>query len=520
MKPRAVHIRNVAARCLGLGFLSLLTTHCATTTPATQSPLASAPKVAAAKPTATAPDPFASPPEGGAMSDTPFPSIEHARLGNGLELRTVTRKTYPIVELRLVLFSGSASDGKQPGVAALAAELLKAGGAGTLSAAELSERAESLGSSLDIQTGKDSTQISMAVTTGDLDAAFDLIGAVAQRPRFDQKEFQKLQRRAFEGAESAAKSSPEWSASMVLARELFGSAGAYGHYDAQASEIQALTLAACKQWYTHNVTPLNATLVVAGDVEPSTVETAARRVFAGWRGDRPATPQSVAPATRDEEKIWVVDRPHAAQSEIYVAALGPERSSPQWPAITATNQILGGGVAGRLFLDVREKRSLAYNTGSRLEEVARGPVPIVLSAGTQTAKTDLALRALLENSKRIGSEPPSDQEVGMATRSLSNSLLFRTETVAGVADLTAKLAVLGLADDYFDGYQHALAALTKTTVFEAAQSSFAFKNPVIVVAGDASQISKPLSRLARVITVDPTKDFQITGQIPMSGAQQ
>ncbi|MEO8900438.1 MAG: hypothetical protein ABI488_02350 [Polyangiaceae bacterium] len=80
--------------------------------------------------------------------------------------------------------------------------------------------------------------------------------------------------------------------------------------------------------------------------------------------------------------------------------------------------------------------------------------------------------------------------------------------------------MFGLADDSFDGYQHALAALTKTSTFEAAQSSFAFKNPVIVVAGDASQIEKSLAHLGRVITVDPTKGFQSPAQMPMSRAQQ
>ncbi len=69
-------------------------------------------------------------------------------------------------------------------MAALAGELLKAGGAGKWNAADLAERAESLGASLDVVTDRDATRITMAVTTADLDAALDLIGAVAQKPRF------------------------------------------------------------------------------------------------------------------------------------------------------------------------------------------------------------------------------------------------------------------------------------------------------------------------------------------------
>jgi predicted Zn-dependent peptidase len=305
----------------------------------------------------------------------------HEKLDNGLELRVVTRKNYPIIELRLVFFSGTASDGKEPGVTDVTGELLKAGGAGPWNAADLAERAESLGSSVEIETGRDSTQISMTVTTGDLDAALDLLSAVAEKPRFAPAEFDKLKQRELERVKSEAKSSAGWAGSMVLYRQLFDSpsgAHPYSHFDATPSEIAKITLESCKRWYQDNMTPENATLVVAGDVEPGVAKSAARRVFSNWQGVRPKRPIFDAPAAKPTHVVWLVDRPHSAQSQIYVAGLGPERASPSWPAVTEANQILGGGVAGRLFLDVREKRSLAYSTSSSLEEAAHGHEPIVL----------------------------------------------------------------------------------------------------------------------------------------------
>jgi predicted Zn-dependent peptidase len=451
-----------------------------------------------------------------------FPTIGHSRLENGLELRVVTRKNYPIIELRLVLASGIASDGSEPGVAAVAGELLKAGGAGKWNAADLAERAESLGASLDVVTDRDSTRITMAVTTADLDAALDLMGAVAQQPRFAPVEFDKLKQRELERVRNAAKASAGWAASMVLYRELFDLPTAihpYAHYDAKPSELSKLTLASCRRWYQTNVTPGNATLVIAGDVEAATAEAAAKRVFARWKGAKPSLQTYNDPVPADSRTVWLVDRPHSAQSQIYVAGLGPERSTPAWPALAAVNQILGGGVAGRLFLDVREKRSLAYGTGSSLEEPARSPVPIVLSAGTQTAKTGLAVQALLENLDKIASAPPTDAEVGMASRSLSDAFLFRTETLGAVADLTVKLAILGLPDDYFDTYRAALRTLDNATVYEAAQKYFKIKNPVLVVAGDAERIAKPLSHFAKVVVIDPEHDFQPGKTLPLDPTQ-
>lgn len=510
-----------ALGCSALSLAALAATGCAAAPPPPATPAVATAAVPPPPPPPPA-DPLATPPPSGLAKDAKFPTIEHSRLDNGLELRVVTRKTYPIIELRLVLFSGVASDGPEPGVAAIAGELLKAGGAGQFSAADLAQRAESLGSSLDVTTDRDATRITMAVTTADLDAALDLMGAVVQKPRFAPVEFDKLKQRELERVRNSAKASAGWAGSMVLYRELFDLPTAvhpYAHYDAKPSELDKLTLASCKRWYQTNVTPKNATLVVAGDIDAATAEAAAKRVFAGWKGEKPNAQTYNNPVPQEDRTLWLVDRPHSAQSQIYVAGLGPERSTPAWPALAATNQILGGGVAGRLFLDVREKRSLAYGTGSSLEEPARSPVPIVLSAGTQTAKTGLALQALLENLDKISSAPPTDAEVGMASRYLSDSFLFRTETLGAVADLTVKLAILGLPDDYFDTYRSAIRKLDNATVYDAAQKYFKIKNPVLVVAGDAARIAKPLSHFAKVVIIDPEHDFQPGKSLPMDPSQ-
>src|SRR5207244_8025744 len=114
--------------------------------------------------------------------------------------------------------------------------------------------------------------------------------------------------------------------------------------------------------------------------------------------------------------------------------LGPARKDDTWTAVKVANQILGGGVSGRLFLDVREKRSLAYNTRSSVGELARGPAPITAYAGTQTAKTGLAVQALLDNLKRISTEPASNDELNTARRYLADVFAVRMETAGAVPD--------------------------------------------------------------------------------------
>jgi predicted Zn-dependent peptidase len=482
-----------------------------------------APPVSPAAPGATnatpAPPPeppaLLEPPAPGIAPSAPFPTIRHHELANGLELRVVERHVHAIAQLSLVVRSGSATDGEKPGLAALTGELLKDGGAGGLSSKKLVERAEALGASLEVRTDRDSTRISLGVTSSDFEAALEILSMVALSPALPESELSKLKAREVDRVRSAARGSANWSAAMILYRELYDlptTVHPYSRHDAQPAEIQKLTLADSRAWHKAHFVPSNASLVVVGDVPSDRVERAAAKMFGGWKGDAAPSPSLAAPITPAARQVYLVDRPGSAQSQILLGVLGVERKSPQWPALAAVNQVLGGGVSGRLFLDVREKRSLAYGTGSSLGEVAVGPAPMVLSAATQTAKAAEAVRALLEHLDRIGSTSPTQPELEAATRYLADSFVFRLETVGSVADLVSQLYVMGLPDDYYDDYRAALRDLDLTTVTAAAARYRA--TPVIVVSGDAATLGPQLAEFGPVVVLDPEQGFSLKRSYP------
>jgi predicted Zn-dependent peptidase len=158
----------------------------------------------------------------------PFPPISQLTLENGLSLSVVARRRLPLTELRLVLDVGSSSDGNKPGQAQLGGQLLKAGGAGALGSLELAKRVEDLGSELEIETGPDSTELSMLVTSGNLQAAMDLLGDVVVHPRLDAREFDRLKQRKIEQARTSSLSDAGWEGSMVLFQRLRQARGRTG----------------------------------------------------------------------------------------------------------------------------------------------------------------------------------------------------------------------------------------------------------------------------------------------------
>jgi len=463
-------------------------------------------------PPATIPEVLESPPLAASDSPRPFPAIHELKLDNGLAVDVVPRNQYPVVEVRLVLRAGTLSDDQQPGRASLAADVLKAGGAGKSDARALARRIENLGTSLDIETLPDSTQFSLSVTTTSLDAAMRVLSDVILRPRFDAAEADNLKQRRVERARTELLSNPDWEASLILLRQLYGN-HPYAHPEPLPSELEALRLSDCKSWYQTEVTPKNAVLLLVGDVRPERAFALAKSAFSSWRGARPSARAAADPKLPIYRKIWLIDRPGLAQSEIRVAGLGTTRKNPSWPSLVADNQIVGGATAGRLFLNVREQQSLAYHTGSVLLERTQGRVPIVLAAGTRAEKTAESLQALLQQASALTSTPPNAAEVEMATRYLSDRIAFQTETVAGIARLIAMLRVFDLPNSYYDQYTKQLLALKAPELFATTLQIVDFWSQAVVVVGDAGRIEQSLRKFGSVAVLNPKEELTMDHEL-------
>ena len=492
---------------------------CATATP---TPPAPPPRVVAPPPAPVATAAVVVkelPPESGPAKEYRFPRVTWSELGNGLKLATIPIKALPIVQVRVVVPGGQSADGERPGLASLTGDLLEAGGAGPFSSKDLVTRVESLGANLSIETSFDRTEIWLSVTRDHLADALGLIGTVVREPRFDAAEFGKLKKREVERTADAARTSGAWGASMVLYRELFDLPSdhhPYASYDATPAEIGKITAADCRALHKRLYVPRNAFVVVTGDTTPEAARAVAEKVFGTWRGAEAPALSFTDPNPPSARKITIVDRPKSSQSDIYAAVLGPERADKSWASIAVANQILGGGVSGRLFLDVREKQSLAYSTRSSLIEVAHGPTPLVAYAGTQTAKTGVALKGLLDNLEALSHAAASPEEVETATRYLADVFAIRMETLGAVGAELAHLRMMGLPDDYHDAYRKELRDITAPLALKAASEAIRPGHEIIVVAGDARVIGPMLSHFGEVKVVDPTRAFERVSTIPMN----
>jgi predicted Zn-dependent peptidase len=461
------------------------------------------------------------PPSSGPAKPYRFPKATWAELPNGLRVATIPGGSLPIVQIRVVVGAGRSADGEHTGLARLTAELLRDGGAGPMSPRELATRVAAIGGELTIDTSMDSTKLGLAVTPAHLGEALALLGAMVGRPQLSGAELEKLKKRESDRLADDARTKGAWGASMVLYRDLFvlpSEHHPYASFSATPADVQHITGVDVRSFHRRFYVPKNMVVIVAGATTPDAVKAATAKAFAGLAGDEPPAVSFTDPVAPEGRRITLVDRPKSSQSDIFVGTLGPSRSDPSFPAFAVANQILGGGVSGRLFADVREKRSLAYSTHSVVTELAHGPSLMVAYAGTQSVKTGLALAALLENTDAIADRAASDEEVGIAQRFLADAFAVHLETVGAVADELARLHALGLPDDHDDTYRKELADVTRATALKAASNHLRKSHEVIVVAGDAEVVGPMLARFGEVKVVDPTHDFARVRTIPMDAS--
>ena len=370
------------------------------------------------------------PPASLASKPSPFPAVGRAKLDSGLRVAVVSAPALPIVQIRIVTFAGMGYG--TPGAAQLTAEMLKEGGTRTMTSATLLSKIEALGASLSVDTDFDRSVLSLGVTKDHLDEALSLLGQVVMEPRFDSGEFRKLKARRTDEAREAARGSGAWSATRVMFRELYTEQNPYSHYDLVPSEIAKVNEQTLGDFHKKFYVPSNMEIIVTGDVNLSTAQNAVQKSMGTWKGAAPPKvefPEAIAPAKR---RVIIASRPHSEQSDIFVASLGPARNAQDWPDLRVANQVLGGGVASRLFADVREQRSLAYSTRSQILELGHGKEPVFAYAGTATKKTGLAVMGILENLEKISQSTIEQSETASAGRYLSDIFAIRLESIGSI----------------------------------------------------------------------------------------
>lgn len=445
------------------------------------------------------------PPESGEAREISFPPITRAEVGNGLEVNSVEWRQLPIVYLRLVVRSGGAADPSDaPGMAHLVGSMLKEG-TRRRSSAQIADQVDFLGADIWVESDEETVSIGMRALSEHLDEAMELLADVTMNPAFRDDELRKLKRRELDRL-SLQSNDPNFLGAREFYRALYGE-HPYGRIDTTAEVVERVSRRDLTAWHRQHFVANNAFLVAVGNVSATEIQESATEAFGRWRTGTVPEVQYASPPERDSREIIVVDRPESVQSVISIGNLAIERAHADYVPLRVANQVLGGSAASRLFMDLRERRSLTYGAYSGIGESVQ-VAPFRARAAVRNEVTAEAMSAFFEHLDRIRTEPTPDNELQDAHRYLSDSFPLRIDTPGKIAWLVANLRIFGLADDYWDSYRSSVREVNAAQALAAAERHIRPENALVVVVGKAADITETLRRYGPVRVLNTAGEEQ------------
>ncbi|AMX83977.1 zinc protease [Geobacillus subterraneus] len=200
----------------------------------------------------------------------------------------------------------------------------------------------------------------------------------------------------------------------------------------ELGDVDAITAEQLYRYYEQALAEDELDLYVIGDVDEETVLAAVKRRFS--LPDRPQPARApLAPAKARGEVNEVIERQDVKQGKLNIGyRTNVTYEDDDYYALQLFNGIFGGFSHSKLFINVREKASLAYYAASRLE--SHKGLLLVMS-GIEPANYEKARRIIDEQMQAMKNGDFTDEEMAQTKAVIRNQLLETLDTPRGLVEV-------------------------------------------------------------------------------------
>ncbi|MFP8878775.1 MAG: pitrilysin family protein, partial [Myxococcota bacterium] len=391
--------------------------------------------------------------------------IHSYRLSNGIQLNVLPRRDVPVIAMRGAFLGGVlAEDAATSGITSFLSSMWLRG-TKSHSTADFARTTENLAAEIDGFAGRSSLGVTLDTPISGFDPALDLVAEMLLEPAFDPAEFERERRDTFAAIERRQDRLAQ------LAFLLFAETHYPSHPYRQPLMGSTETVAAfddtlLRSHHARLVRGDNLSIAIAGDVDPDNV---AMRISSrlSTLDSAPFEPPSppIDPAPNEIRTAEL--RKDRAQAHMVIGFRGLTVSDDDRFALEVIAQLLAGQ-GGRLFLELRDRRSLAYTvSASNIEGVAPGYFSVYIA--TAPEKLDEATSGMLEELEKLVQERPSEAELMRAKRCLVGNFAIAQQRNSVHATHIALNSLYGLGPDADQSFPDQVMEIDRDDVLRVAR---------------------------------------------------
>ncbi len=402
---------------------------------------------------------------GAASVCLPGPDVFGYTLPNGVSLYVVPRRDVPVVAARAAFAGGLlAEDADTAGLSSFTASMWLRG-TQSLSAAEFARQTEGMAAEIDGFSGRSSLGLTLETLAEKLEPALELFAQVLLEPAFEPEEIEK-ERRETLAAIDRREDRLAQRAFLLFAETHYRSHPYRQPMLGTRHSVPRFDRDLLRAHHDRLIRARNCSLAFAGDVDPDAL---AERISAHLGGLDAGAFQAPEPAPEPAPReIRTAEvRKERAQGHLVIGFRGLCVGDGDRFALDVITQLLAGQ-GGRLFLELRDRRSLAYTVNAvNVEGVAPGYFGVYIA--TAPEKLEDARRGLLEELQRVVDGPPDPADLERAKRYLIGNFAIDQQRNATHAALVSLDALYGLGPDAYRTYPDHVESVTSEEVLRVAR---------------------------------------------------
>jgi zinc protease len=384
----------------------------------------------------------------------------------GIEAWFVQDATVPLIAMEYAFGGGASQDpADKPGVANMVADLLDEG-SGDLDSKTYHERLDRRAIELSFAANRDQFRGSLRMLKDNKDEAFDLLRTALTSPHFEPVDVERIRAQTLSNLRRDS-TNPSAIAGRKFLELAFGD-HPYGRPATGTLEsVPKIDVADMKDYVRRVLAKDTLRIAVVGDVDADALGKLLDKTF----GALPTKPSLTAVpdivAAKPPQRVFIpFDVP---QTTVTFGGPGIRRNDPDFMAAYVVNHIMGGGgLSGRLYKEVREKRGLAYSIYEALVWMDHSAL-FIGNTGTRADRAGETVEAVEKEVRRMAEQGPTQQELDEAKSYLKGSQMLALDTSSKLAQAMLQYQLDKLPIDYIEKRNAIVDAVTLEDAKKAAQ---------------------------------------------------